>query len=184
MWKPAPYRSVKEIVNFLKQNPNQTEEEENFIDPKTGVRFNNAVVQHLNELTKEMRRIEKQNKGIEHSNYELSISILSSCASLLPPDSQEYVMFFIEYINSFCNQCNTKSELKNIWDPEILKNISEANKHLIEGNPINENDIYKIKDLHQKTLNLISDFEKSVAEKPKLLNSNFRNIRNRERVTY
>jgi hypothetical protein len=27
MWKPAPYRSVKEIVNFLKQNPNQTESE-------------------------------------------------------------------------------------------------------------------------------------------------------------
>lgn len=27
MWKPAPYRSVKEIVEFLKQNPNQTESE-------------------------------------------------------------------------------------------------------------------------------------------------------------
>ena len=27
MWKPAPYRSVKEIVNFLKDNPNQTESE-------------------------------------------------------------------------------------------------------------------------------------------------------------
>jgi len=27
MWKPTPYRSVKEIVNFLKQNPDQTESE-------------------------------------------------------------------------------------------------------------------------------------------------------------
>ena len=27
MWKPAPYRSVKEIVNFLNNNPNQTESE-------------------------------------------------------------------------------------------------------------------------------------------------------------
>ncbi len=168
---------------YNKNNQNSTDEE-NFIDPKTGVRFNNAVVLHLNELTKEMRRIEKQNKGIEHSNYELSISILSSCKSLLPPDSQEYFMFFIEYINSFFNQSNVKSELKKIWDPEILKNISEANKQLIEGNPINENEIFKIKDLHQKTLNLISDFEKSLAEKPKILSSNFGNLRNREILSY
>ena len=27
MWKPAPYRSVKEIVNFLNNNPFQTESE-------------------------------------------------------------------------------------------------------------------------------------------------------------
>jgi len=159
--------------------------EESFVDSRTGVKYNDAVIQHLNELTKEQHRVEKEFLGVEHSRFEVSISMLASCASLVPVDSQEYVLFVVEYVNSLKLQAAYNRELKNIWNPEILVAINQANKQLIEGLTVNENDIFKIKTYHQQTLNIVNEFEKKVNEKPKIFNTPITNIKNsKENLIY
>lgn len=155
-----------------------------FVDPKTGIKYNQQVVDYLYDLTKEIHRIEKESLGVEHTPYELSISVLNSCASLIPADSQEHTVYLIEYINSLKLQSINNNELKNIWSSDLLKQINEANKLLTEGAVINESEIFKIKNFHQHALNLINDFEKKLAEKPKILSSSIVNIKNKQNLIY
>lgn len=182
------HKSLAKLNSFKdeKESPEENKnKDESFIDPKSGVKFNSAVIQHLNELTKELHRVEKESLGMEHSRFEVSISMLASCASLIPTDSQEYVLFVVEYINSLRLQAACNRELKNIWNPEILVAISDANRQLLEGLAVNENDIFKIQSFHQQTLNMINEFEKKVSEKPKIFNTAIANIKkSKENLIY
>ncbi len=159
--------------------------DDSFVDPSTGVKYNSAVIEHLNKLNKELRRMEKESIGIEHSRFELSISMLSSCSSLIPVDSREYILYMIENINSLRLQSTNNRELKDIWNPEISKAINEANKQLLEGLTVNENDIFKIKYYHQQTLNMINELERKITEKPKIFNTPVTQIKkNKENLIY
>jgi len=178
-------RAFKNTNSFNENNPDETKIDESFIDPKTGVKYNTAVIQHLNELTKELHRAEKEKIGIEHSRFELSISMLASCTSLIPYDSREYILYMIEYINSLRLQSTNNRELKNIWNSETLKAINEANRQLLEGLVVNENDVFKIKNYHQQALNSINEFERKISEKQKLFNNPLTNIKkNKENLIY
>lgn len=174
-------------LNSFKENEDheQNKIEESFVDSRTGVKYNAAVINHLNELTKELHRVEMENKGVEHSRFEVSISMLASCASLLPVDSKEYILYIVEYINSLRLQSKYNRELKNIWNPEILNAINEANKQLIEGLTVNESDIFKIKTYHQQALNMINEFEKKINEKPKIFVSSIAKLKkSKENLIY
>lgn len=53
MWSPAPYRSVKEIVNFLNENPFQTESQ---IQEQVFGYFRNSSFQSNKKYAEMLRR--------------------------------------------------------------------------------------------------------------------------------
>jgi hypothetical protein len=128
----------------------------------TGVSYSDKVIEWLDMISKDIARMEKLTNGKDYSTYEKSIVILNSCESLINRDSVEYMNYFIEKINSFRLHSIMKKELKVIWNDELYQNVLNVQS---------ETDAYKVPPFHQQVLNLISEFEKFILEKPNLYNS-------------
>ena len=76
-----------------------------------GVKYNQEVLDYLNNLTvkiNEMNIIDQRDNLENLNRYEKSISLLNSCESLIPKVSSEYLLYFIEKINSFRLQSNRR----------------------------------------------------------------------------
>ncbi|MCQ2815670.1 MAG: hypothetical protein MJ252_00240 [archaeon] len=110
-------------------------------DPETakkfgeGVKYNQTVIDYLNTLTKEIKRIEMIDKRDDKENinrYEKSISLLVSCENLIPSNSNEYLIYQIEKINSFRLQANYLKELKYIWDKDVIEQIKALSNPPLE----------------------------------------------------
>ena len=116
-----------------------------------------------------------QRDNLENLNrYEKSISLLNSCESLIPKVSSEYLIYFIEKINSFRLQSNHMNELSEIWDEVIIEKIKdliniptnlEEAKNNEEEEPKKEG--IKIGHFHQTVINIITQFEKDIKHNEK-----------------
>ena len=93
-----------------------------------GVKYNQEVLDYLNNLTvkiNEMNIIDQRDNLENLNRYEKSISLLNSCESLIPKVSSEYLLYFIEKINSFRLQSKFMNELQEIWDEKIVEKIKD-----------------------------------------------------------
>ena len=117
-----------------------------------------------------------QRDNLENLNrYEKSISLLNSCESLIPKVSSEYLLYFIEKINSFRLQSKFMNELQEIWDEKIVEkikdltntqpNLEEAKNNEVEEEPKKEG--IKIGHFHQTVINIITQFEKEIKHNEK-----------------
>lgn len=144
-----------------------------------GVKYNQQVIDLLNSLTKEMDKMHLD-KSAEKNRYEKSIALLSSSESLLSNMSKEFILYFIEKINSYRLQALHNKELKNIWDGDKFLN-TKSNMNMNDSNvntqtnmnfqsavntgnnvlsPNATNSNFKIHTVHQQTLNFIQEFDK------------------------
>ena len=139
---------------------------------KEGVKYNQDVIDYLNNLTvkiNEMNIIDQRDNLENLNRYEKSISLLNSCESLIPKISSEYLIYFIEKINSFRLQSNHMNELNEIWDESIIEKIKELTNipTNIEEAKNNEEEEQKkegikIGHFHQTVINIITQFEKEI----------------------
>jgi hypothetical protein len=141
-----------------------------------GVKYNQEVIDYLNGLTKQIHKMNAidARDNLENMNrYEKSISLLGSCESLIPKISSEYLLYFIEKINSFRLQSMHNKELKKIWKIETLEKVNKLQNPPEDednGDDTSENkkdpekDKIVIQKFHQNTINLISDFEKLILD--------------------
>lgn len=139
-----------------------------------GVKYNQEVIDYLNGLTKQIHKMNAidARDNLENMNrYEKSISLLGSCESLIPKISSEYLLYFIEKINSFRLQSMHNKELKILWKTETLEKVNklqnppeeeENEDETSENKKDPEKDKIVIQKFHQNTINLISDFEKLI----------------------
>ena len=144
---------------------------------KEGVKYNQEVIDYINSLTSkinEMNAIDQRDNMENLNRYEKSISLLNSCESLIPKISSEYLIYFIEKINSFRLQSTHMKELLEIWDESILERIKdltnpeETNLNNEEQKEeINKKEPIKIGHFHQTTINLITQFEKEIKKDEK-----------------
>ena len=144
---------------------------------KEGVKYNQEVIDYLNNLTvkiNEMNIIDQRDNLENLNRYEKSISLLNSCESLIPKVSSEYLIYFIEKINSFRLQSNHMNELSEIWDEVIIEKIKdliniptnlEEAKNNEEEEPKKEG--IKIGHFHQTVINIITQFEKDIKHNEK-----------------
>ena len=150
---------------------------------KEGLKYNQEVIDYINSLTSkinEMNAIDQRDNMENLNRYEKSISLLNSCESLIPKISSEYLIYFIEKINSFRLQSTHMKELLEIWDESILERIKdltnpeETNLNNEEQKEeINKKEPIKIGHFHQTTINLITQFEKEIKKDEK---NSFNNI--------
>ena len=145
---------------------------------KEGVKFNQDVIDYINNLTSkinEMNAIDQRDNMENLNRYEKSISLLNSCESLIPKISSEYLIYFIEKINSFRLQSTHMKELQEIWEESILERIKDLSNP--EEQNINNNDEQKeeqpqkepikIGHFHQSTINITTQFEKEIKKNEK-----------------
>ena len=137
-----------------------------------GVKYNQEVIDYLNNLTEKINEVNNidQRDDIENLNrYEKSISLLNSCESLIPKVSSEYLIYFIEKINSFRLQAKHMNELKEIWDEKTIEKIKdlanppqnlEEDKNNEEEQPKKEG--IKMGHFHQTVINITTQFEKEI----------------------
>ena len=143
-----------------------------------GVKYNQEVLDYLNNLTvkiNEMNIIDQRDNLENLNRYEKSISLLNSCESLIPKVSSEYLLYFIEKINSFRLQSKFMNELQEIWDEKIVEkikdltntqpNLEEAKNNEVEEEPKKEG--IKIGHFHQTVINIITQFEKEIKHNEK-----------------
>ena len=143
-----------------------------------GVKYNQEVLDYLNNLTvkiNEMNIIDQRDNLENLNRYEKSISLLNSCESLIPKVSSEYLLYFIEKINSFRLQSKFMNELQEIWDEKIVEkikdltntqpNLEEAKNNEVEEEPKKEG--IKIGHFHQTVINIITQFEKEINNEKK-----------------
>ena len=145
---------------------------------KEGVKFNQEVIDYLNNLTvkiNEMNVIDQRDNLENLNRYEKSISLLNSCESLIPKKSSEYLIYFIEKINSFRLQSLHMNELKDIWDEKLTEKIKELEMtDTNNNNNVNQEEVkleeqeevkkepIKIGHFHQTVINIITEFEKEI----------------------
>jgi hypothetical protein len=143
-----------------------------------GVKYNQEVLDYLNNLTvkiNEMNIIDQRDNLENLNRYEKSISLLNSCESLIPKVSSEYLLYFIEKINSFRLQSKFMNELQEIWDEKIVEkikdltntqpNLEEAKNNEVDEEPKKEG--IKIGHFHQTVINIITQFEKEIKHNEK-----------------
>lgn len=142
-----------------------------------GVKYNQDVIDYLNSLTKKINKMNTLDKrdNIENMNrYEKSISLLVSCESLIPKVSNEYVLYFIEKINSFRLQALHYKELKHLWkketldeikallNPPSMEDIANETQKTQSKKDEKTKSVLQIQKFHQSTINLISEFEANI----------------------
>ena len=152
---------------------------------KEGVKYNQEVIDYINNLTSkinEMNTIDQRDNLENLNRYEKSISLLNSCESLIPKVSSEYLIYFIEKINSFRLQATHMKELQEIWDENILKRLKDlttpeepnpnatanANANNEENKEEqNKKEPIKIGHFHQTVINITNEFEKDIKKNEK-----------------
>ena len=144
---------------------------------KEGVKYNQEVIDYINILTSkinEMNAIDQRDNMENLNRYEKSISLLNSCESLIPKISSEYLIYFIEKINSFRLQSIHMKELQEIWDESILDRIKDLTNPNLNAEENNEEqkeeqkkEPIKIGNFHQTTINITTQFEKEIKKNEK-----------------
>ena len=145
---------------------------------KEGVKYNQEVLDYINSLTSkinEMNAIDQRDNLENLNRYEKSISLLNSCESLIPKISSEYLIYFIEKINSFRLQSIHMNELQEIWDENILQRIKDLtspedpniNNNEEQKEEQNKKEAIKIGNFHQTTINITTQFEKEIRKNEK-----------------
>jgi hypothetical protein len=163
----------KKLQKLIKQRKIDSEIKARY---ESGVDYSERVIEFLDTMTKQIMKSERIENN-DFSVFEKSIVLLNSCESLINKDSVEYINYYIEKINSLRLHASCKKELKSIWNNELYQNIQNVQMVPSEG------EVYKVKQFHQQALNLISEFEKLILDKPILFNSIF-NTTNRENLKY
>jgi hypothetical protein len=130
------------------------------------LRYDQKVIDYLNALTKEMNKINSENEGIRQNRYEKSISVLLSIENGISFNSNEFIQFYVEKINSYRLQAMHNKELKRVWNIESL-NLSKPNPENPSQNTI------QLHNFHQLALNYTNDFDKLLNERPYIYYTNF-----------
>ena len=145
---------------------------------KEGVKYDQKVIDYINDLTakiSEMNSIDQRDKMENLNRYEKSISLLNSCESLIPKISSEYLIYFVEKINSFRLQCVHVKELQEVWDENVIERIKELSNPTVDdnadagdaNNTATKKEGIKIGQFLQTTTNIIRSFEKEIVENEK-----------------
>ena len=121
-----------------------------------------------------MNTLDKRDNIENMNRYEKSISLLVSCESLIPKVSNEYVLYFIEKINSFRLQALHYKELKHLWkketldeikallNPPSMEDIANETQKTQSKKDEKTKSVLQIQKFHQSTINLISEFEANI----------------------